>query len=275
MRDAAMAAVLRRLAVAAGAEILRVRAGARLETREKDDRSPVTAADLAADRVIRAGLAEAYPDIPVVSEESDEARDIAGDRPFFLVDPLDGTREFLKGSDQFTVNIALIEGGAPAAGVVAAPAAARLYATAPGGGAVAETGAVDPDAPGDVRPIASKVADPTALRAVASASHRDAETDAWLARHPVARTVAAGSSLKFCLIAAGEADVYPRFGPTMQWDTAAGHAVLAAAGGATLRLDRAGAPLRYGRGAGADADWLNPGFVASAAGFVVGTDREA
>lgn len=258
MRDAAMAAILRRLAVAAGAEIMAVYAGADLGVTSKADASPVTRADLAADAVICGGLAAAFPDIPVVSEERPETHGFSG--RCFLVDPLDGTREFVARRGEFTVNIALIEDDAPVAGVVYAPAAGRLFATTPGGGAVEEQAGpsgFDPDAPGARRPIAVARADPAALRVVASASHRDAATEAYLARLAPAALRSAGSSLKFCLVATGEADLYPRFGPTMHWDTAAAHAVLVAAGGRVLRLPDL-SPLRYPAG-----PRRNPGFVAT------------
>jgi 3'(2'), 5'-bisphosphate nucleotidase len=267
MRDAAMATTLRRLAVEAGRAIMTVRAGVDLGAVAKPDDSPVTAADLAADRIIRTGLAAAYPAIPVVTEETPDSHAAGlGDATHFLVDPLDGTREFIRADAQFTVNIALVEGGVPTAGVVYAPALARLFRTAAQGGAVEETGVFDPASEGAVRPIAAINADNSALRVVASKSHRDAATDAWIARYEPACFVPAGSSLKFCLIAAGEADLYPRLGPTMEWDTAAGHAVLAAAGGVVLKLP-GGAPLTYGHAAR-----RNPWFVAHGPGVVLATD---
>lgn len=258
MRDARMTEVLRRLAVEAGAAIMAVYDGPDFDVRAKADDSPVTAADLAADRIICAGLAEAYPDIPVVTEEQAESHGIDGDAPHFLVDPLDGTKEFIGRRGEFTVNIALIENGAPTAGVVYAPAVGRLFRTEVGGGAVEERAPFD----GAATPIAVAAPDETALRVVASKSHRDAETDAYIGRYQVAGFTSAGSSLKFCLVAAGEADLYPRFGRTMEWDTAAGHAVLRAAGGLVVRRD--GAALRYGK-PGRD----NPHFIAHAAGMTI------
>jgi 3'(2'), 5'-bisphosphate nucleotidase len=255
MRDAAMTATLTRLAREAGAAILAVRDGAALGLRAKADDSPVTAADLAADAIVCDGLAAAYPDIPVVTEERAASHGGEGGT-HFLVDPLDGTREFVAGRGEFTVNIALIEAGAPVAGVVFAPAVGRLFRTAAGGGAVEETEGAPP------RTIAARLGDPAALRVVASKSHRDAATDAYIARYPVGAFAPAGSSLKFCLVAAGEADLYPRLGRTMEWDTAAGHAVLAAAGGGVVRLED-GAPLLYGKRGRA-----NPAFVAFAPGVV-------
>ena len=179
------------------------------------------------------------------------------------MDPLDGTKEFVRGRGDFTVNIALVERGAPTAGVVFAPARGRLFYTRRGG-AVEESpgpgGGFDPAAPGAVRPLRVAAPNPAALRVVASKSHRNAETESYLARLPVGELVAAGSSLKFCLVAAGEADLYPRLGPTMEWDTAAGDAVLRAAGGRTVRADDL-SPLPYGK-----AGLRNPHFLAFAPG---------
>ena len=217
----------------------------------KADASPVTEADERAELMILAELAELTPDIPVVSEEAAAAGRIPefGAR-FWLVDPLDGTKEFVKRNGEFTVNIALIENGVPVLGVVHAPALGRTYAGAgPGTATLAEAG-------GAARAIQARPVPEEGLTVVASRSHGDTPTlDAFLAGRKVARLTGAGSSLKFCLVAAGEADVYPRFGRTMEWDTAAGHAVLAAAGGRVT--DTAGHPLAYGK-PGLD----NPHFVA-------------
>lgn len=262
MRDATMAGTLRRLAVEAGAAIMEVYGSSDLGVEAKGDDSPVTRADLAADRVLCAGLAAAYPAIPVVTEERPETHVFGGTH--FLVDPLDGTKEFIQRRGDFTVNVALVENGVPVAGVVYAPAAGRLFMTAPGGGAIEETaagGGFDPTACGGTRAIAVSAPEAGALRVVASKSHMDAATEAYVARLGPAALRSAGSSLKFCLVAAGEADVYPRFGPTMHWDTAAAHAVLAAAGGRVLRLPDL-APLRYD-----GPDRRNPGFVACPAGW--------
>lgn len=265
-----MMAALRRLAIAAGAAILRVRAGADPGARVKADASPVTKADLAADAIIVAGLRAAFPDIPVVTEERPESHALGcaagGGAPHFLVDPLDGTREFLAGRDAFTVNIALVAQGRPTLGVLYAPALGRLFRTTPGsgsaGGAVEETGGFDPAAEGPLRLLGAprRPAAPSILRAVASRSHRDGATDAWLARSGVNETQAVGSSLKFGLLAAGEAAVYPRLSPIMEWDTAAGEAVLTAAGGAVVA--KSGGPLRYG-----DPRRVNAGFIAYAPGM--------
>ncbi len=253
--------VFRRLALAAGAEIMKIYEAGAVAAEAKTDGSPVTAADLAADRVIAAGLAAAFPDIPVVTEEqaASHAEGVAAPL-FILVDPLDGTREFVKRGGDFTVNIALVENGAPVAGVVYAPAKGRLFQTLDAGGATEERGPFGA-APEGRRPIRVRRPDNAALAVVASASHRDAATDDWIARYDVAEFRPAGSSLKFCLLAAGEADLYPRLGRTMEWDTAAGDAVLRAAGGLTVRADDRATPLRYGK-KGCD----NPHFIAYAPG---------
>ena len=179
---------------------------------------------------------------------------------FLIVDPLDGTKEFVKRRGEFTVNIALVEDGVPTLGVVYAPAKDRLFMTSAEGGAFEEAGEFDPNLAGRVQPISVSRPDNGALRVVASKSHRDQATDDYIGKYQVADIVSAGSSLKLCLIAAGEADFYPRLGPTMEWDTAAGHAVLRAAGGEVV--ERAThQPLRYGKGG-----FRNPHFLAYAPG---------
>jgi len=225
----------------------------------KADSTPVTEADRAAERAITASLRRIAPEVPIVAEEAcslGSVPDVGGD--FFLVDPLDGTKEFVKGGDDFTVNIALIRDRTPAIGVVLAPASRLIYAGVAGHGAWRGSlvdGRVNQRQPIHVRTAGD------ALDIVASKSHRTPETDAYCGRYAVRNLVAAGSSLKFCTVAEGKADLYPRMGTTMQWDTAAGDAVLRAAGGRTLTLD--GAPLPYGpTGAGVEA-YQNPWFVAS------------
>jgi 3'(2'), 5'-bisphosphate nucleotidase len=218
--------------------------------RRKADASPVTVADEAAEAVLLEGLRALTPAIPIVAEEEVAAGRVpaidAG--PFWLVDPLDGTREFLSRNGEFTVNLALVDAGQPLLGVVLAPAAGVVWWGAAGEGAARREG--ERTTAITVRPRPAQ-----GLIAVASRSHRDPETDAWLRAEQVQETVAAGSSLKFCLIAEGRADVYPRFGPTMEWDTAAGHAVLRAAGGRVVTTD--GQPLRYGK-----PGFRNPAFIA-------------
>jgi len=241
----------------------------------KADQSPVTAADREAEEIILEGLDRLAPGVPVIAEEAvtgGRVPDIAG-RPFFLVDPLDGTKGFIKGRREFTINVALVEGGRPAFGVVYAPALADLYVTLSPGAAAG--GQVPPDArPARLAdcalaPIRTRVPDPHALLALVSHSHLTRATESFLGRYHVIERRALASSLKFCLSARGEADIYPRVGPTSEWDTAAGHAVLAAAGGAVTRLD--GSPLAYGN---RERAFVNPDFVAWGRGPLAPT-REA
>ena len=228
--------------------------------RVKDDSSPVTDADVESEAIILAGLKRIAPEVPVIAEEAAAggAETIAGEK-FFLVDPLDGTREFLSRNGEFTVNIALVEHGEPVAGVVYAPAIGRMFWGERGHGAAEAQLAPEGDADAaNWRPIHVRRRPQAGLTVVASRSHRDARTDDWLSTVDIGELVSAGSSLKFCLLAAGEADLYPRFGRTMEWDTAAGHAVLCAAGGRVATED--GAPLTYGKRA---RGFDNPGFIAS------------
>jgi 3'(2'), 5'-bisphosphate nucleotidase len=254
-----LSAVMRRLALAAGARIMEIYDASDVDVRSKSDDSPVTAADDAADALISAGLREAFPDVPLVTEEQAATHDEQADT-FLIVDPLDGTKEFVQRRGDFTVNIAYVEHGLPVRGVVYAPAKRRLFYTTATGRAVEEEGALAPDAPGPLRELSVAEPDGSALRVVASKSHRDAETDAYIARYQVADMKSAGSSLKFCLVATGEADFYPRLGRTMEWDTAAGHAVLAGAGGTVVRFDDH-TPLVYGK-----PGFANPFFIAHAPG---------
>lgn len=246
--------------VEAGRIILQIREKG-FGVERKPDASPVTAADRAAEAAILARLAEVAPEVPVIAEEacSSGVPPVAGDR-FFLVDPLDGTKEYVSGREDFTVNIALIENGVPVVGVVFAPALGALYVGMAGGGAWRATvkdGVIGPRHPIHVRDRRGRPVD-----VVASMSHRTPETDVYIGRYQVGRLVSSGSSLKFCTIAAGEADLYPRLGPTMQWDTAAGDAVLRAAGGQVVMID--GKPLPYGPGAAAGvAAYRNPWFIAA------------
>ena len=220
--------------------------------RDKADASPVTVADEAAEKIILADLAAIAPDVPVVAEESVAAGRVPvifesgrADR-FFLVDPLDGTKEFVSRRDEFTVNVALIEGGQPVMGVVFAPARRELYW---GHVRAGKAGHIDADPDGTMTSmgtaISARLPPAGGLTAVASRSHRSPETDVFLGKYPVSEFRSIGSSLKFCLVATGEADIYPRLGTTMEWDTAAGHAVLLAAGGSVTGL--AGEPFTYGK----------------------------
>jgi 3'(2'), 5'-bisphosphate nucleotidase len=230
-----------------------------LETEAKDDQSPVTAADRAADALISAGLRASFPDVPLVTEEQAASHDqrVA---TFLIVDPLDGTKEFVRRRGDFTVNIAYVEDGAPVRGIVYAPAKGRLFMTTADGAAVEEIGDLDARVQGPLEPLRVATPNGQALRVVASKSHRTPETDDYIARYEVADVVSAGSSLKFCLVASGEADLYPRLGRTMEWDTAAGDAVLRAAGGRVVRADTL-EPLAYGK-----AGFANPYFIAYADG---------
>lgn len=260
----ALITALRTLAIQAGQAIMDHYA-AGVTVTHKEDNSPVTAADQDAEKLILAGLRKCAPDTPVVSEEAAAAGHIPefGDR-FFLVDPLDGTKEFINKNGEFTVNIALIENRQPVAGVVYAPAKNRMfYAYGPG---EAYEQMITPSAEGlaengnePVR-ITARAPGEDGLVVIASRTHRDTKTDEYLSLYKVKEFLAAGSSLKFCLVAAGEADIYPRHGRTMEWDTAAGHAVLAAAGGSVTMLD--GSPLLYGK---TERGLDNPFFVARGA----------
>jgi 3'(2'), 5'-bisphosphate nucleotidase len=255
-------AVFEALAVKAGAVILAVRA-AGVQARVKDDQSPVTEADVKAEHIILEGLGWHFPGIPVVAEEQAAAGNLPKElgNCFFLVDPLDGTKEFCAGREDFTVNIALIEDGAPVAGLVYAPARAVLYA---GSGETAYRASIA-DASGEAvverRIPLRPESEPVPRRIVASRNHLTPQTEEYLAGLTGCSTVNIGSSLKFCLLAEGSADLYPRFSRTMEWDTAAGDAVLRAAGGVTETLD--GKPLTYGkRNQPDDEDFANPHFIA-------------
>jgi 3'(2'), 5'-bisphosphate nucleotidase len=240
---------------AAGKVIMAVRLSD-VGARRKPDGSPVCDADTKAEQLIVARLATLMPDVAIIAEES-FAPQHDGKVPerFFLVDPLDGTREFLAGHLDFTVNIALIESGDPVAGAICAPALDQVYLA--GATAFRADLAAGGNLPDTMKAIATSPIAAAGLRAVASRSHMNGPTEQWLAQHPVAELRRAGSSLKFCLIARGDADVYPRLAPTMEWDTAAGHAIVSAAGGCVISLD--GSPLRYGK---KDAGFKNEGFVA-------------
>ncbi|MFV0492926.1 MAG: 3'(2'),5'-bisphosphate nucleotidase CysQ [Pseudorhodobacter sp.] len=250
---------MRRLALEAGDRIMDIYASPDFDVRAKSDNSPVTEADLAADAVITAGLQKAFPDIPLITEEQAESHDLTAST-FLIVDPLDGTKEFVKRRGDFTVNIAYVENGIPLRGVVYAPAKGRLFYTRADGRAVEESGDLAKDVTGPLREIRVSRPDNGALMVVASKSHRDAATDAYIAKYAVKDMTSAGSSLKFCLVATGEADLYPRLGRTMEWDTAAGDAVLRGAGGRVVDF-RDHATLRYGK-----AGWDNPFFIAHAPG---------
>ncbi len=258
-----LVATMRRLAIEAGGKIMEIYGADDFDVRAKSDDSPVTAADEAADALISAGLRAAFPDLPLVTEEQ-AASHGQSVQTFLIVDPLDGTKEFVQRRGDFTVNIALVENGVPVHGVVYAPAKGRLFYTLPDGRAVEETGPFDPATPGPTQPIGVNVhPDNRGLMVVASKSHRDQATDEYIARYAVRDMTSAGSSLKFCLVATGEADLYPRLGRTMEWDTAAGDAVLRGAGGEVVRFDDHTA-LRYGKDG-----FENPFFIAYAPGVLL------
>lgn len=245
--------------LAAGAEIMRIY-GTDFQVSNKSDASPVTEADQRAEAIILQGLKALAPEIPVVAEEEASAGRIPHTQSlFFLVDPLDGTKEFVSKNGEFTVNIALIEDGVPVLGAVYAPALGTLYWGAKDEGAyMAEV--IDGQTV-NTRRIKVRIPGPAGLLAVGSRSHGGAETQSYLEAYKISDFVAAGSSLKFCLIAVGEADIYPRMGRTMEWDTAAGDAVLRAAGGRVETMDHQ--TLRYGkRDIPNEADFANPHFVA-------------
>lgn len=245
-----------RLCSEAGAAIMEIY-NSDFASRSKDDASPVTDADELAEKIILAGLEKLLPGIPVLAEESFSA----GFRPevgstFVLVDPVDGTKEFINKNGEFTVNIALIENRAPTAGCVYAPALERVYigGTQAWAGLLKAGDAINRD---QLASISTRKPPASGLTGVMSRSHADAATRAFAESVGVTDSTSAGSSLKFCLVAEGLADVYPRFGPTREWDTGAGHAVLNAAGGAVLMPD--GEEFVYAK---TETEFLNGAFVA-------------
>lgn len=251
--------LMRKLAIEAGEKIMEIYEADDFEVKSKSDDGPVTEADEAADALISAGLRAAFPDVMLVTEEQAASHAARGDT-FLIVDPLDGTKEFVHRRGDFTVNIALVEAGVPTRGVVYAPAKGRLFMTQPEGESVEETGDLAAETIGAQKPVCVGSPDNSALMVVASKSHRDQATDDYIGKYNVKDMTSAGSSLKFCLVATGEADLYPRLGRTMEWDTAAGHAVLAGAGGKVVRFDDH-SPLTYGK-----EGFANPFFIAYAPG---------
>ena len=243
----------------AGAIVLAHRAqGYAVET--KADLSPVTVADRESEAEVLVHVRRLLGDIPVVAEET-AAKGTKGfdpDRPFIVIDPIDGTKEFIEGRTEFTVNLALIENRRPVFGVIYAPALETLYV---GGGGEAFAGWLDPGAPLSAlrgrRQLLARVADSTRVVAVASRKHLDPDTQAYLEALPGGECIYRGSSIKFCIIADGHADLYPRLAPISEWDTAAGDAILVAAGGSVMDLD--GMPLLYGK---TETGFLNAGFIA-------------
>ncbi|HYD36371.1 MAG TPA: 3'(2'),5'-bisphosphate nucleotidase CysQ [Allosphingosinicella sp.] len=248
--------ILVEAALAAGSEIERIYAEG-CEAEEKEDGSPVTIADRHAEAIILERLEAAFPDIPVLAEEEAAAGRIPElGRRFFCVDPLDGTRGFVQRTGEFTVNIGLVEDGRPVAGAIYAPDPGLLYWGARGEGCWRRRGG------GGAEPIRPRSRPASGLTAVGSRSHASHGTAAKSAHLGIADFVASSSSLKFCLVAEGTADVYPRHGATAEWDTAAGQAILEAAGGRVMTLDEAGretGPLAYGK---IETAFLNPPFIA-------------
>jgi 3'(2'), 5'-bisphosphate nucleotidase len=251
--------VMRRLALEAGDAIMTIYGSEDFDVKAKSDASPVTAADEAADALISAGLRAEFPGVTLVTEEQAASHSERADN-FLIVDPLDGTKEFIKRRGDFTVNIAYVENGVPIRGVVYAPAKGRMFFTDATGQSVEESGDFAKDCVGEIVPLSVSHPNNNALMVVASKSHRDKATDDYIDNYLVRDMTSAGSSLKFCLVATGEADLYPRLGRTMEWDTAAGHAVLMGAGGHVVRFDDH-TPLTYGKDG-----YANPFFIAYAPG---------
>lgn len=253
----ALCNMVRRIALDAGEIVMKYYDGLEdMQVDIKNDESPVTLADREAEMFIQMSLEQLTPDIPVIGEEAaalGKTGSVKDEEYFWLVDPLDGTKEFVNGRDEFTVNIALIKDGRSVLGVVYAPALGELYAGHGPGTAVKWRDETDADKEISVRPYPKG-----GMTVVASRSYGDDERlDKFLESFKVEKVIKRGSSLKICAIAAGKADIYPRLGPTCEWDTAAGDAVLQAAGGVITDVN--GKPLQYG---GADPKWLNPEFVA-------------
>jgi len=260
MNKAKICTVIRKLAIEAGKEIMEIYNDNDFKVKLKEDESPVTIADETADKLIFAGLREAFPNIPIVTEEQAETHNEQAST-FFIVDPLDGTKEFIHRRGEFTVNIAYVVDGHPLMGVVYAPAKGRLFYTDKEGKSIEELGTHNIDEVGDIKYISVSIPNSDGLIVVASKSHRDQALEDYIAKYTVLNSRAAGSSLKFCLIATGEADFYPRVGRTMEWDTAAGHAILTGAGGHVVRFDNH-KPLIYGKPL-----FENPFFIASVPGI--------
>ena len=244
-------------AISAGAKIMDIYSGDDFGIEIKGDDSPITRADRLADNVIGKILKQNFPDIPIVSEESKCDLTLAMGEIYFLVDPLDGTKEFIKKTGEFTVNIAVILVGKAELGVVYVPVTKELYYRNLDGLSYLERGANDFDVRGERNQISCRTADKDNLSVVKSVSHSTPETEAYISVYAPNNSASAGSSLKFCLIARGMADLYPRLGRTMEWDTGAAHAVLKGAGGNVRRLDTL-QELSYGK-PGMD----NPFFIAS------------
>ena len=257
MNYASVVPVIRDLALKAGKEIMQVYRSNDFGIDSKTDESPVTKADRKADDIISAGLKASFPEIALVTEEQAATHKVTAST-FFIVDPLDGTKEFIKRRGEFTVNIALVEDGIPTMGVVYAPSIGRLFYTNASGQTVEEFGSHAVGQIGDTKALNVRTANNSALTVIASKSHRDEATNDYISRYNIEELTVAGSSLKFCLVASGEADFYPRLGRTMEWDTAAGHAVVLGAGGKVLHFDTHDT-LTYGKDG-----FENPFFIVMA-----------
>ncbi len=234
----------------AGELIMEVQAG-KIDVEYKDDASPVTVADQRANDHIVKALKRLFPEIPIVSEEGAQAASSAKAPCFWLVDPLDGTKSFIRGEGEFTVNIGLIEGTTPVAGVIYVPAQNLMYLGSD------QAGAFRINSNGEQQSIRVNTPEGNRRAVLVSKHHASPEVENILAPYEITEKVQASSSMKFCYVADGKADLYPRTGPTMEWDTAAGHAILLAAGGSMTMLD--GSPFVYGK-----PEYRNPGFIASA-----------
>src|SRR5262245_29222289 len=242
LRDQALIDALTGIVSRAAAAILTARAGT-LATRHKADRSPVTAADEAAEAVILAGLAQVLPGVPIVSEEAGATAELEGDA-YVLVDPLDGTRELVAGRDEFCVNIALVSAGQARLGLISSPALGLIWRTGTQGAErLTLAPGAEPQSATERRAIRTRPWPPAGAIAAISRSHLDARTQAFLERLPPAERIASGSALKLCRLAEGNADIYPRLSPVCQWDLAAGDAIVTAAGGLVTTPE--GAPITY------------------------------
>jgi 3'(2'), 5'-bisphosphate nucleotidase len=251
---------MRRLSLEAGRAIMEIYQSDDFEVKMKSDASPVTIADKTADKIIYDGLVESFPSVAIVTEEQSDTHKSTADT-FLIVDPLDGTKEFIHRRGDFTVNIAYIENGNPVMGVVFAPAKDRLFITDENGKSFEEIAPFEENIVGELKALHVGTPDQDKLIVVASKSHRDQATDDYISKYNVKDMRSAGSSLKFCLVATGEADLYPRLGRTMEWDTAAGQAILQGAGGKVVRFDDH-EPLTYGK-----PIFENPFFIALAPGI--------
>jgi len=253
-----LARLFAELVVAAGALAMEVLGRPEIASQMKSDKSPVSEADERIEEYLLKELERALPGVPFIAEEAAaRGETMSHGDAFILIDPIDGTREFLARSPDFTINLGLVAGNAPSVGAVYAPVQDRVWFAGPRGFAATAAPGGKLPASQDWRPLRTRPAPARGLTALISKSHLDEETKAFLERIPVAERVGMGSSVKFCIVAEGGADVYPRFGPTMEWDTAAADAVLRAAGGVVL--DTNGAPLRYGKAA---ERYRNGSFIA-------------